>query len=358
MDHEIDVLNGDGSILPGSGSVAKRLLEVGFNANALCPYVAEDGKTYITVFNKDGEPIPQRITTNDATLLKDEWIRLEKAVLQAAKPRLRAIKDLRDRNLVLGVDGMRSSILQYQTQSDISDAEVTMDGLRKSAGDRPVYGSTSIPLPIIHKDFSFSLREIQMSRNGIAPLDTTTAQLAGRKVAEVAEKLVLGNYGTYTFAGANVYGYLNFPNVNSASISDWSDSSTVGTTVLNDVLTMKSASKDAYHYGPWVLYVSDDFSDVMEEDFKAESDKTVRQRLLEVEGIEDVRTLDYLTDSRAVLVEMDPVTIQLIEGMQLRTVQWPTDGGMRLNFKVMAIWVPQIKADYNDTCGIVVGTAS
>ena len=47
-------------------------------------------------------------------------------------------------------------------------------------------------------------------------------------------------------------------------------------------------------------------------------------------------------------------------GIQLEefSVQWESVGGMRLNFKVMAIQVPQLRADYYNNCGILHATTS
>jgi len=44
--------------------------------------------------------------------------------------------------------------------------------------------------------------------------------------------------------------------------------------------------------------------------------------------------------------------------MPITTVQWESQGGMRLNFKVMAIQVPQLRADYSSQSGIAHGTTS
>jgi hypothetical protein len=44
--------------------------------------------------------------------------------------------------------------------------------------------------------------------------------------------------------------------------------------------------------------------------------------------------------------------------MDTTTVQWPSQGGMRQNFKVMCIKVPQIRSNYASQTGIVHGTTS
>jgi uncharacterized linocin/CFP29 family protein len=350
----VDIVQGGA----GSGAVVKRLLDCGFNANSLRPWQGRDGKTYITTF-QNGKWVARPIVVNDATLRKDEWKLLDRAVMDAAKPRLRVVSDLRARGLTFNINGMGKTVLETQAMSDISDAELSMDGLRRTPGDRPVFDITYLPLPIVHKDFSFSAREIEVSRNGGSPLDTTVAGLASRKVAEYIEKMTLGTTGvTYTFGGGTIYGLLNYPSRITVTINDWTDSGTDGEDIVADVLSLMQASRDAYHYGPWVLYVAPDFGNVLAEDYKAASDKTIRQRLLEIEGLDDIRTSDYMTDSNVILTEMDPSTIRLIEGMALQTVQWPTDGGMRLNFKVMAITVPQPRKDYNDNTGLVHGSTS
>jgi hypothetical protein len=42
--------------------------------------------------------------------------------------------------------------------------------------------------------------------------------------------------------------------------------------------------------------------------------------------------------------------------MDVTTVQWDEKGGMKKNFKIMAIIVPQLRADQNSNTGIVHGT--
>jgi hypothetical protein len=48
----------------------------------------------------------------------------------------------------------------------------------------------------------------------------------------------------------------------------------------------------------------------------------------------------------------------MVIGMDVTTVQWETHGGMRLNFKVMAIMVPQLRSDFNGNAGIVHGSTA
>jgi hypothetical protein len=44
----------------------------------------------------------------------------------------------------------------------------------------------------------------------------------------------------------------------------------------------------------------------------------------------------------------------LVNALDITVVQWDVDGGMEVNFKVMAIQVPQTRHDQAGHCGIVV----
>lgn len=356
------VLNG-----MASGSVATRLLQNDFDAAALRPFLNDENRTnpgcdpraFITRNNAAGEP--QTIQTNaNASLLRLEWTALDEVVVRAALPRLRAVADVRGRGLQFNVpNGMSKTVLQTQSQSDISGASISMDGLAKSAGDRPEYGLTSLPLPIIHKDFSFSARQIAVSRNGSMPLDLSMAELAARRVAEGCEQLLLGVSPSYTYGGGTVYGFVNFPSritktLSSPLVSGWTPRVT-----LLDVLDMRSLSQQHLHYGPWVLYIALSWDKYMDDDLSIyKGDATLRDRIRRVEGIEDVVTLDYLNGYDMVMVQQTTDIVREVIGMDITTVQWETQGGMELNFKVMAIMVPQLRADFNGNTGIVHGTVA
>lgn len=343
------------------GSVASVLLQNDFDVMSMRPYIAENGRQYVTHADKFGKLSQVPLVGNStATLRKDEWKLLDDAVVKAAKPRLKAVGDLRGSGLVYNVpNGMSKTILETETQSDINDASISMDALRDNANDRPLYELTSLPLPIIHKDFSFSARQIATSRNGGSPLDTTMAELAARKVAETAEKLVIGSYGTYKFGGGTIYGYINYPDSLSQVITAPTDSTWSGATLLDEVLAMRQSSVDAYHYGPWKMYLGTSWLRYLDNDYSTNYPGiTVRQRLAAVDGISSIATLDYLTGFKVLLVQQTTDVVRLVVGLDITTVQWETQGGLQQNYKVMAIMVPQIRKDQNGRTGLVYGNTA
>lgn len=348
-DVKVDIIQNGGSL------IADTLIQNGMDLNAWRPFIDPENNNGKFITNANGDAVP----VTNATLLKDEWIYLDTAVQKAAQDRLRLVADLQARGLTFNLpNAMGKTIMQYQNQSDISDAQVNMDGISKSDADRPEFDLTSLPLPIIHKDFYYTLRELTESRNSGMPLDVSTAELASRKVSEVAEKFLSGTYGSYVYGGGTIYGYQNFPSRITTTVDSWADSSSSGEDKVNDVMAMKTLSRNAKHYGPWVLYVSSNYERYLEEDYKAQSDITVRERIMKLEGIQDIVVADYLSDNTLVLVQVSNDVVQEVVGFNPTTIQWQTEGGLKYNFKVMAILVPRLRADYNGNTGIVHATGT
>ncbi len=337
------------------GDVATRLMNNNFDPNCLRPWIGQDGRTYLTTM-QNGKPVVNLVTNVSATLRKDEWILLDQVIIKAAKARLRAVADLRSAGLQFVIpNGMGKTVLEFEKQSDISPADVSMDGIKEADSDRPLYDLTSLPLPIIHKDFQFSARQLATSRNGNTPLDTTMAELSARRVAEEAEKLLLGESASFAYGGGTVFGYTNFPDRLTKVLTAPTTANHAVT--LAEILQMRTQSTDAFHYGPWILYNSNAWDEFLDEDFSSlKGDNTFRERILSLDGISDVRTLDFLSGTQLILVQQTSDVARMVIGMDITTLQWESQGGMQLNFKVMAILVPQLRSDFNSNTGIVHGT--
>lgn len=347
------ILNGQ-----ANGTVAAKLMASNFNVHALRPWIGQDGRSYMTTLNAEGKMEAVPLANSTATLRKDDWKILDEAIVKAAKPRLRFVADLRASGLTYNIpNGMGKTVLETETQSDISAADISMDGMRKSDADRPLFELSNLPLPIIHKDFQFSARQIATSRNGGSPLDTTTAELAARRVAEMAEQLAIGVATGITYGGGTIYGLVNYPSRMTKVLTTPTGSN--GATTLAEVLAMKAQAQAAYHFGPYMLYCSPNWDQFMDNDFStAKGDLTLRERLAKIDGIQGVRTLDYLTGYSLVLVQMTSDVVREVIGMDITTVQWEEQGGMLLKYKVMAILVPQLRCDQNSNTGIVHGNTA
>lgn len=346
------------------GDVASKMMACDFNTDCLRPFLGRDDRgndrgTFINV-NENGKTKAQLIGNVTATLRKDEWKTIDLAIIKVVKPRLKAVGDLRAAGLTYTIaNGMGKTVLETETVSDIGPASVSMDGMRENQNDRPAYELTNLPLPIIHKDFSFSARQIATSRNTGSSIDTTSAELAGRRVAEEAEKLLLGNSTVadqYSFGGGIIYGYTDFPNRLSYDTMAPSHANWNGARFLLDLLGMRQALYNKHYYGPFMVYISPTWDQYIDDDFKAASDKSIRNRAKEINGILDIKTLDYLTGNQMLMVQMTTDVVREVIGMDIVTLKWETLGGLLLNFKVMAILVPQLRCDQEDNCGLCHGS--
>jgi uncharacterized linocin/CFP29 family protein len=318
-----DVLGGPGGAM---GSVAARLMASGLNVNAL--------------------------RTNDV-LRKEEWLLFDRTVLQVARPRLVAVGDLMSRGLTMPIaNAMGITVVQHETSSDMTDAEINMTGLADTQRDRLEFSPVNTPLPIIHKDFQLSLRVLTAGRRMGQPLDTTTAGIAARKVADAMESMLF-NGATVTLGGGTIYGYRTHPSRNTGSTTaSWATQG--GEAILADLLAMIDKAVTDNMFGPYVLYVSTGSFVNMLEDFKAASDKSTIQRLMEVPQLAAIRpTTQIASGDEVVLVQMATDTIDWLDGQQPTTVMWETHGGMMINFKVLAIGAPRPKADQEGRSGIV-----
>jgi uncharacterized linocin/CFP29 family protein len=312
------------------GGVAARLLANGMNVNAL--------------------------RTNATTLRKDEWKQYDEAVLKAALRRLQGVADLERLGLVFDLQGkgMSKTILEWETASDMGDASMNMDAVNRGDTDRPEYVLNGLPLPIIFKDFDINLRVLEASRNGGSPLDTTNAEAAAEKVAEKAENMLFNGASSYSFGGRTIYGYTDYPDRNTYTLgTDWA--SDTGQNILTDVRGMKAAAIADRHHGPYILYIPTAYETKMDDDYYIATDthQTIRQRILSIANIMDVKVSDYLTTGNVLLVEMAPTTVRLVKGLGITNLQWEESGGLKLLYKVMTIMVPQIRSNQDGKCGIV-----
>lgn len=347
----------------GYGGLAGRLMANDCYPGAMRPYIGKDGRHYITTLGLNGKPEPCLVNNANATLRKDEWLLLDQQILKVARPRLRLWNDLNAASPYNIPNGMGVMAIQHQTQSDVSDAIISMDALRRSDRDRPHYDLTNIPCPIISKDFSFGLRELMASRRGGSPLDTSMAELCGRKVADAVENLVLGtttithSAGT-AYGNGTVQGYTSYSNRLTYTLTSPATAGWIPADLVDQVLAMILTLTQHYYFGPFMMYNSTSWDRFMDNDYSAaKGDLTLRDRLKKISQITDVRTADFLTNYDLVLVQMTSDVAQAVTGMGITTIQWETEGGMEVHFKVMCIMFPRIRCDNNNNTGLLHASA-
>lgn len=345
------------------GEVAKLINNSRLDPARMRPFVGEDGGAYISVF-KGGDPKKpdnyQIINVNAATLRREEWMSLDSAVIGIAEQRLTGFNYIKGKGLVYNLgNGMGTTVLESHTISDAMEADMTMDAVSRGKNDRPVFGATYLPIPIIHVDYEINERLLSVARSNGNPIDTTSAERAARRVAEKLEDMLFTNT-TYTFGGGTIYSFVNHPSRIPVAFSDsdmpgahWNDSGTTGANIVSQVLTMKQHLIENYFYGPYVIFIPTNYETPIDADYDATSGKTIRERILQITGIQDIVTVDRLSADNVLMVQLSSDVVRIVNGMPLQNVQWGTEGNLVHKYKVMTIQVPQIRADYNGRTGIV-----
>lgn len=387
-------------ILNGSahGNFAEQMQNMRFDTGLLRPFRDERGRKMVTVNTgqmkydkklarmipiyetvsvkdleyKHGINIP---TANATSLRKEEWLLMDRQIIRAARSRLRAWSDLSKANTFGGFNGMSKLVLEHETMSDPGEAIVDMNGISEGRTDAPEYQLQGLPLPITHVDFYYDARRLAASRNGGTPIDLTMGEAGGRRIAEMVERTLIGTVTGMTYGGGSstptygrastVFGYTNFTNRLTKTNLTTPTGSNPEVTVAN-VLTMRDQLFANNFFGPFMLYHSNDWDQYMDNDYARlggnNASMTLRDRLRAIDDISDVRRLDFLPSSTnpftLIMVQMTADVVRAVNGMDITTVQWETRGGMQQNFKIMAIWVPQIRADHTGQCGLLHATTS
>lgn len=355
-------------VWPGlSGRSLDMLVNVGQGDPGILRPFMYDGKCYVTLKNKDGKDETHRVPHNTTALPHEVWLEIDQAVTRAAQSRLRAVADLRQQGLTRVIpNGFGVMALLSQRASRTGTAKVGMDPTEKGPTDNPVVDSVTLPLPCIWADSQQGARQLAVSRRGGLPLDTAMMEDGGRACALMAEKMLIGNsdYDQYKYiASAIIYGYTDHPSRVTFTITDPTTSGWVPATLMSELRGAKQSLIDAKRYGPYVLYMGTAWDQYLENDYVSTTAGqtttiTLRERILKADGITDIRELDELSGYDILLVQMDSETVREVIGMEFTTVQWEEQGGQVLNYKVLGIHVPQIRADYDGNCGIAHGSTS
>lgn len=348
----------------GYGDVADKLLAANMDHNVLRPWIDKQGRNCVSMFaglDDSGKSRFRTVVTNTpATLMKDQWMQMDQAVVRAARPGLRVWGDIVGAGLTYNVpNGMSITVIQHQSMTDAGEATLSMDALRETNRDRVLYDIVNLPLPIVSSDFSFSLREILVSRNQRLPLDTTMVEQATRKCVEQIEKLTLGVTDSYSYGGGTIYGLTNHSDRITKTLTLPTDASWTPETLVNEVLDMIQSLQDIFFNGPYGVWVSPSWTKYLDADYSSTyGGKTLRMRLTDIDDIRFWRKADYLTGYQVLVVQLTPDVIQAVTGMRLQTIQWDSHGGLQKNFKIMGIMVPRLKSNSDGNTGIAHGVGA
>lgn len=307
-----------------------------------------NGKPRQELWDVDGNFNINALRTN-TTLRKDEWEQLDTAIVDIARKRLVAVGDLESRGLVHNLRNIGVTISQYEQQSDMTAADVDMDGQTAGEEDRVTFTLISVPIPVVHKNFRLGNRVLAASRTIGEGLDLTQATVAARRVSDKLEELVYDGSTAIVVNGNALYGYTTATNRNTVSGSDWG---TIGN-IITDIESAVAANEADSYYGPYVLYVATVQYGQLRAVYTDGTGETAHDRILRTYPmISDIKPGDQLTAGEAILIQMERDVVDLAKALDLSTVEWTNNAGFTTHFKVWAVMAPRVKDTSTGQSGI------
>lgn len=272
---------------------------------------------------------------DNATLRKDEWERIDEAVVDVMRERLTAVDLLPRTNVGLGVIHRVVERLQ-----DVGDADLSMDGDTSPQRHRPGYASQTFPVPVISQDFRISQRQLEASRTRGATLQTDSAMGSTRAVRERMEDLIVNGQSTFGPDGNGIDGLATGSNELTDTLNnDWDTSS--GTPVT-DVRTMLNTAYTNNLQGPFDVFVPKAYWATIQQDHDTTSGETVLERIERYTDVRNVRPLFTLSANNVLLVQMTQDVVDLTMGQEPTTIQWEKNP-MVTNFRIFSVMSPAVK---------------
>lgn len=301
-----------------------------------------------------------------ALLPEKAWKYIDEVVTQVGREEHVGITDLKNApGVVKQFDGMSADVYLERRSSGVNHARIATTPDNRGEGQKQDYETFGVPMLVTFQEYIMDTKKARMAARIGLPIDTNLAEECSYSVAQLLEQTLFNGLDLEGNAikghGYQVYGYTNFPDRGEHTITTWTTETPAG--IVADVIAMMKVSREAKHYGPWTLYIPWQYQERLDEDYLTGAGAdypisgTIENRLMMIKGIEAIKVSDYLADDNIVLAELKPRSIRLIEGMPIRTMAWeaPNSPNWRKLFKVMAITVPFLKADYNGDSGIVHG---
>lgn len=301
-----------------------------------------------------------------APLMDKAQVVLDAIPVKVGLARLQFVADLLAEGLVYNLpNAMSMTQLEFNKINQVGAAQRTMVPTSRGENKQVVTLPGRLPIYLTTDEFKLDIRTLDMSKRIGTPLDLTLGEMCVRSVNEAIEDS--GINGATTVDGQDLYdagynapGLLNAPNANTASLTAaaW-DATPVGDTIIAEVIGMIQTLNNDKKYGPFNLYLPTAVSNYLQNDLKANSDKSIWARLEELNGGPRklrVRVADMLPATKVALVQMTSDVVDVVVGQKPTIIPWSSLNGMEVYNLVMAIMVPRFRSDYDGQSGVCIGT--
>jgi uncharacterized linocin/CFP29 family protein len=291
-----------------------------------------------------------RALVDNRTLREDETRQIEEALTRVARRDLAAVADLQNAGLTVPLNNIGKTSYEFDRVAPVGPATQSMSILNLGERDLVRFARTAVPIPVTASQFELDARRQAAGTTIGEPIDVTNVEEHTRSVAETMEDTLVN--GSDVVLGANTLpGYTNFGAREQLSFSDaaWPAISGDLTPAVTDVLAARTALRDNGFTGPYNLYLSANFDGVIDEDYKASTSdsRTLRERLLAIDGVQAIRILPSLADDQVLLVQMTSSVVVWASGQDMTTVTWDMMGGLATRWAILNVGAPALKEAYS-----------
>lgn len=293
---------------------------------------------------------------NALPIPKDTWGMWDREAVQIQRDVLSVYNDLSS-SLSMGMP-IGKLVHHFQTVSDSSQVNVSLDGRGKGKTDQPVIEYHGTPLPIIDSPFSFGWRQVEAARTEGYSLDAAASSNAQRKVAEKLEDIVLNGDSSISVGGDTLYGLLNHPERNTRSTGQTLNGAT-GVEWEAEVSATLKALHAANFRTEVTLYMNwDDYFYATSTEYSTQyGGKKIIDAVRTMAGVQNIVPASKVPANTIIGVVKRREVVQVLNGMPMitraLTRQNPEDD---YNLMVMAASALEIKFDAEGQCGIVVSS--
>lgn len=284
---------------------------------------------------------------------------IDRTVLSVGLERLAVVKTLLAKGLIYPLPNFLSVLeLVWEKISKAGNARQVINPSARGERAMPDRQVQRMPIPLQMVDFSFGIRAMLEAERAGAPLDVTMVAESARRINELIEELAINGWGV-TANGNGIPGLLNAPShatqLFQGSLA-WDNASKTGAGIVTDILAMIAQLQANFRYGPYALFISTNYGNALNADFKANGSDTILDRVNRIPEIETVVVADRLPSNTAVLIELTTGVVDVVYGQPPTHVAWTDGPGWEFNNAVMSCILVRFKDDYDGHSGVCVGT--
>jgi len=317
----------------------------------------KNGLEKYVVVNADGKIIEKKsavkfLTNASGTVRHEDFMVIQDKIVEVRRRSLNGIADLMSAGLTFS-ESISKELIGFETINEFSEAKQEMNP-NVSGNNDSVFGQEYVPNPITHLSFSVPWRQEGFDYKRSLGLSESVRQVSER----LENTLFNGNSKiSVNFAGkANpIYGYTNHPKRGQGTISDWSAIANIEEIVPEAVSEIGKmwSTQGGVANDSVVMYVSNDIWPVLQNDYKADSEKSVYMRLLQIPQLKEIKPAEKMAAKSVMLVEMQDRTVQMAVASDIITIPHLKTNPMSSTvLTTYAAMVAQIKVDAKGNTGI------